>query len=171
MFSQAFIRSQLKRLDQNNSLRIRNCNFLTEHLSQIRGLKTPYVPNECEPVYYNYVVGFKPEEIDLNVSPRTLRDKVQEAMKAEGISMGLWQRLPVPKQEVFQNRIGYGKGCPWKCHDSIIEYKKDDYPKTVEFIDSHSYIFDVSPPNDLELMGMYVEAFQKVMGNLDRLLK
>ena len=171
MFSQAFIRSQLKRLDKNNSLRIRNCNFLTEHLSQIRGLKTPYVPNECEPVYYNYVVGFKPEEIDLNVSPRTLRDKVQEAMKAEGISMGLWQRLPVPKQEVFQNRIGYGKGCPWKCHDSIIEYKKDDYPKTVDFIDSHSYIFDVNPPNDLELMGMYVEAFQKVMGNLDRLLK
>ena len=41
----------------------------------------------------------------------------------------------------------------------------------VEFIDSHCYVFDVNPPNDLELMGMYVEAFQKVMGNLDQILE
>jgi len=170
MFSQAFIRSQLKRLDENNGLRIRNCNFLTEHLSKIKGIETPFVPEECESVYYNYVVGFKPEELGLDIPPEILRDKVQEAMKAEGVSMGLWQRLPVPAQEIFQNGVGYGKGCPWKCHSSKVEYKKDDYPKAVEFIDSHCYVFDVNPPNDLELMGMYVEAFQKVMGNLDQIL-
>jgi dTDP-4-amino-4,6-dideoxygalactose transaminase len=171
MFSQAFIRSQLKRLDENNALRVRNCNFLTEHLSKIKGIETPFVPEECEPVYYNYVVGFKPEELGLDIPPGTLRDKVQEAMGAEGLSMGLWQRLPVPAQEIFQNGVGYGKGCPWKCHSSKVEYKKDDYPKAVEFIDSHCYVFDVNPPNDLELMGMYVEAFQKVMGNLDQILE
>ena len=44
VFGQAFVRSQLKRLDENNTLRIQNCDFLTAHLSKIRGIQTPYVP-------------------------------------------------------------------------------------------------------------------------------
>ncbi len=171
MFAQAFIRSQLRRLDENNALRIRNCNFLTEHLSGIKGLETPFVPEKREPVYYNYVVGFNPKELGVDISARTLREKVQEALRAEGVPTGQWQRLPVPMQEIFQNRVGYGKGCPWKCHGSEVEYHKDDYPRAVEFIDSHCYVFDVNPPNDLELMGMYVEAFQKVMDHLDQILE
>ncbi len=58
MFSQAFIRSQIKRLDENNAPRIRNCDYLTQRLNQIDGIETPFVPEGCEPVYYNYVVGF-----------------------------------------------------------------------------------------------------------------
>jgi perosamine synthetase len=170
MFSQAFVRCQLRRLDENNGLRIKNCTYLTEQLKGIKGIETPFVPGECEPVYYNYVVGFKPEELGLDIPPTVLRDKVQEAMKAEGVSMGLWQRLPVPAQEIFQNRVAYGNGCPWKCHNSQVEYSIEDFPKSVEFMDSHSYVFAVNPPNNLEAMGMYVEAFRKVMGNLDQIL-
>ena len=44
-----------------------------------------------------------------------------------------------------------------------------DYPEATKFIDLHFYVFDVNPPNNLELMGMYVEAFQKVMDNLDQI--
>ena len=93
-------------------LRIRNCDFLTEHLREIKGIETPYVPDECEPVYYNYVVGFKPEALGLDIPPRILRDKVQDAMKAEGVPMGLWQRLPVPAQEIFQNGGRVRQGLP-----------------------------------------------------------
>ena len=170
-FGQAFIRSQLKRLDANNALRVKNCDFLTEHLGKIKGIETPFVPEECEPVYYNYVVGFKPEELGLDVSPRTLREKAQKALGAEGVSTGQWQRLPVPEQEIFQARVGYGKGCPWKCTESNVEYNKGDYPKASAFIDSHCYVFGINPPNDLELMKLYVEAFQKVMDNLDQILE
>lgn len=170
MFSQAFVRSQLKRLDENNSLRVQNCDFLTEHLGEIGGIETPIQPEERESVYYNYVVGFNPEELGLDISPSLLRDKVQEAMKAEGVPMGLWQRMPVPGQSIFQKRIGYGKGCPWKCQDSEVEYRIEDYPVAREFIDSHSYVFGVNPPNDLETMGLYVEAFRKVMSNLGQML-
>jgi dTDP-4-amino-4,6-dideoxygalactose transaminase len=170
MFGQAFVRSQLKRLDENNALRVKNCQHLTEHLSKIKGIETPYIPSDCYHVYYNYVVGFNPKELGLDISAQTLRDKVQEAMNAEGVPMGLWQRLPVPAQEIFQSKIGYGKGCPWKCHGSKVEYRKEDYPKSAEFIDSHCYVFDVNPPNDLELMKLYVESFQKVMDNLDQIL-
>ena len=169
-FSQAFVRSQLKRLDVNNALRVKNCEYLTEHLGKIKGIETPFVPEECEHVYYNYVVGFKPDELGLDVSPRTLREKGQLALRAEGVPTGQWQRLPVPEQDIFQTRIGYGGGCPWKCTDSQVTYSKGDYPEASKFIDSHFYVFDVNPPNGLELMGMYVEAFQKVMGNLDQII-
>ena len=171
VFGQAFIRSQLKRLDANNALRIRNCNFLTEHLSKIKGIETPYVPPQCESVFYNYVIGVKPDELGLSVSPRVFREKVQEALTAEGLHVGQWQRRPVPAQEIFQAQIGYGKGCPWTCgHAQPVEYRTEDYPNATAFIDSHFYLFDVNPPNDLDLMRLYVEAIEKVMDNPDRLV-
>ena len=171
VFGQAFIRSQLKRLDTNNTLRIRNCNFLTEHLSKIKCIETPYVPPQCESVFYNYVVGVKPDELGLTVSPRVFREKVQEALAAEGLHVGQWQRRPVPAQEIFQAQIGYGKGCPWTCgHAQPVEYRTEDYPNATAFIDSHFYLFDVNPPNDLDLMRLYVEAIEKVMDNPDQLV-
>jgi perosamine synthetase len=170
MLSQAFVRSQLKRLDANNALRVRNCEYLTEHLGEIRGLETPYVPDECDHVFYNYVVGFDPAALGLDVSPRTLREKVQKALEAEGVSVGQWQRTSVPAQDVFQRREGYGGGCPWKCQASTVTYNIEDYPHANAFLDSHCYVFDVNPPNDLELMALYVEAFRKVIGNLDQVL-
>jgi len=171
MFSQAFVRSQLKRLDANNALRVRNCQFLTEHLSQIPGIETPYVPPECEPVYYNYVVGFDPAAAGVDVPARTLRDKAMEALRAEGVPVGLWQRRSVPAQDVFQKRIGYGHGCPWSCRPDAPAYNIEDYPRANEFLESHCYVFDVNPPNGLELMELYVEAFRKVMGNLGQVLE
>ena len=172
VFGQAFIRSQLKRLDTNNALRIQNCNFLTEYLSKIKGIETPYVPPQCESVFYNYVVGVKPDELGLSVSPRVFREKVQEALAAEGLHVGQWQRRPVPAQEIFQVQIGYGKGCPWTCgHAQPVEYRIEDYPNATAFIDSHFYLFDVNPPNDLDLMKLYVEAFEKVMDNPDQLVE
>ncbi len=170
MLSQAFVRSQIKRLDRNNALRVKNCRFLTGQLKDVPGIQTPLVPEECEHVYYNYVVGFDPAALGLDVSPRTFREKVQEALRAEGVSVGQWQRLAVPAQEVFQKRVGYGHGCPWRCTDSTVTYNPADYPHSNAFMDSHCYVFDVNPPNGLDLMGMYVEAFRKVMAGLDQVL-
>ena len=172
VFGQAFVRSQLKRLDENNALRIQNCDFLTAHLSKIRGIQTPYVPPGCMTVYYNYVIGVEPDALGLDVSPRVLREKVQEALSAEGMHVGQWQRIPVPGQGIFEAGVGYGKGCPWTCgHGRPVEYRKEDYPKATAFIDSHFYVFDVNPPNDLEVMKLYVEAFEKVMDNVDKLVE
>jgi dTDP-4-amino-4,6-dideoxygalactose transaminase len=170
MLSQALVRSQIKRLDQNNALRVENCEYLTEHLSELPGLQTPWVPEGREHVFYNYVVGFDPEPLGVNVSPRALREKVQEAMRAEGVPVGQWQTRSVAAQDVFQSREGYGGGCPWRCQDSDVTYNIGDYPCANEFIDSHFYVFDVNPPNGLELMDLYAQAFRKVMGNIDRLL-
>jgi perosamine synthetase len=170
MFAQAFVRSQLRRLDAHNALRVRNCEFLTQHLSGIPGIETPHVPEGCEMVYFNYVVGFDPDKAGVAVPADVLRDKVMEALKAEGVPVGLWQRRTVPAQDVFQSPVGYGKGCPWKCHARKVDYNPANYPKANAFLDSHCYVYDVNPPNDLELMELYVEGFRKVMAGLDQVL-
>jgi perosamine synthetase len=170
MLSQAIVRSQIKRLDDNNALRVRNCRFLTEHLRDVPGVQTPFVPDECYHVYYNYVVGFDPKALGVDVSARILREKAQAALAAEGVPCGQWQRRSVPAQDVFQKRNGYGRGCPWRCWDSQVTYNPEDYPVADAFLDSHCYVFDVNPPNDLELMGLYVEAFRKVIARIDEAL-
>ena len=93
--------------------------------SELDGIETPFTPEGCEPVYYNYVVGFNPMALGLDISARTSREKVQEALRAEGVPTGQWQRLPVPSQEIFQNQIGYGTGCPWRCNNSTVEYRTE----------------------------------------------
>ena len=65
----------------NNALRIRNCHYLTEYLDEIDGIETPVTPEACEPVYYNYVVGFDPEALGLDIPARTLRERVQAALQ------------------------------------------------------------------------------------------
>lgn len=170
MLSQAFVRSQLQRLDRNNALRVRNCQFLTGHLREIPGVETPFAPQDCEPVYYNYVVGFKPDELRLEVPARVLRDKAMEALRAEGVQVGLWQRKSVPAQDVFQKLVGYGGGCPWRCHKRKLKYDPARFPVANAFLDSHCYVYDINPPNGLELMALYVEAFRKVMTNIGKLI-
>ncbi|MBO3804056.1 MAG: hypothetical protein JTT11_09370, partial [Candidatus Brockarchaeota archaeon] len=49
-----------------------------------------------------------------------------------------------------------------------VEYRKEDYPETLKLIDEYLMISRITPPNDLSLMELYVEAFRKVFGNVER---
>jgi dTDP-4-amino-4,6-dideoxygalactose transaminase len=170
VMGQALVRSRLRRLDADNAARVANCEFLTTELTGIAGLQTPFLPPEMHSTYYNYVVGVDPEALGLSISAKTLRDRIQNALRAEGVPVGLWQRLPVPAQDVFQSKIGYGNGCPWTCKASReITYSGDDYPVTLDFLDRHFYVFDIHPPNGLALMARYATAFAKVMAEVDQL--
>jgi len=122
-------------------------------------------------VYFSYVVEFCPQEVGLEVSPEQFKIAVQKALKAEGIELGQWQKMPVPAQSVFQEKKGYGKGCPWTCghYGRDKEYHSEDYPETVKFIAAHAYLNGVYPPNTMELMTLYVEGFKKVMAQADRI--
>jgi len=150
--------------------RRRNCDYLSAELAKIDGVAPPFEPDDRTTVFYNYVVEFRPQERGLDVSPRLFREKVQDALKAEGVSTGQWQRVSVPAQEIFQRRVGYGKGCPWTCRfGRNIQYRAEDYPRTNAFLDSHAYLFGINQPNGLDLMARYVEAFTKVLDHRDEL--
>ncbi|NPV08510.1 MAG: DegT/DnrJ/EryC1/StrS family aminotransferase [Anaerolineae bacterium] len=171
-FVNAFILSQLDRLEYNNAKRRELAAYLTEALADIPGLKGPYTPDYAEPCYFSYVVEFRPQEVGLDVTPGEWKRAAQRALAAEGVRVGQWQTMPVPAQDVFKDMVGYGKGCPWSCGHARagIRYDASEYPKTSEFIEAHAYLSGVHPPNDLDLMKLYVEAFAKVSENAGRVM-
>ncbi len=172
VFGQAFARSQLKRLDENNRLRVANCELLSELLADVPGLSTPYLPDDRQMVYYTYTIALHPEQLGLDVDVQLFRDKAMAALRAEGVDVGLWQTIAVPGQEIFQTKVGYGKGCPWRCpHAGEVSYNVADYPVTNQFIRSRLYVHGVGPPNGSELMQLYAEAIAKVMANAKELVE
>jgi hypothetical protein len=121
-------------------------------------------PPDREPVHWTYVVRFEPEQLGLDCSARQFRDAVEPALLAEGVPIWYWQQMPVPAQDVFQTRQGYGRGCPWSCRfGRPVRYRAEDYPRTLEFLDSHICLRGVWPPNDVHLMKLYVKGFEKTM--------
>lgn len=172
-FVNAFILSQLERLEENNATRRRFADYLTEELEGIAGFAGPYTPDYANPCYFSYVVEFRPEELGLDVSPREWRSAAQAALAAEGVGLGQWQSRSVPGQDVFLDRVGYGKGCPWTCPfgRGDVHYDVAEYPKTEAFIDAHSYLQAVYPPNHMGLMKGFIEGFRKVSENATRVME
>lgn len=162
VLGQAFVRSQLRRLDANNAARRANCELLSKLLAQVPGLSLPIEPEGRRTVFYNYVVGFRPEALGIDVPAARFRQRMEQALNAEGVPVGQWQRLPVPHQQIFQDRVGYGRGCPWHCAQSEVLYRIGDYPESERFLASHLYVFGINPPNGPELMQRFADAFAKV---------
>jgi dTDP-4-amino-4,6-dideoxygalactose transaminase len=172
-FVNALCRSQLRHLPENNARRLEYAQYLTAALEDVPGLKGPATPAGREPVYFNYIVRFLPEELGLDLPVVAFKAAVQKALAAEGIAMNQWQRVPVPAQSVFQDMAGYGKGCPWSCgfYGKKISYRGEDYPETIKFIAEHAYLGGVYPPNSMELMRLFVEGMKKVLSRPDAILR
>ncbi|MCL4377299.1 MAG: DegT/DnrJ/EryC1/StrS family aminotransferase [Actinobacteria bacterium] len=171
----AFTRIRLQSLDIENEIRIKNANYLSEKLSKLKGIITPYVPDDRTSVFHLYRIRLVPSKIGLDVPPKEFRAKVQKALRAEGVQANRWQNRPVPMQNIFQDRIGYGYGCPWTCpygKGFNVTYKEEDFIETRKVVDDsfviHSAIY---PPNGFELLDKYVEAFTKLWDNLDEVLE
>ncbi|MFW6137679.1 MAG: DegT/DnrJ/EryC1/StrS family aminotransferase [Spirochaetota bacterium] len=166
----ALARSQLERLDEYNTIRIHNCSYLSKHLNEIQGVHTPFVPEGCKHVYWMYIVEFYPEEVDIDMSPSELRVGVEKALFAEGVQVGQWQTMPVPAQDLFQTKMGFGgSGYPWSYtpRGKKMVYRGEDYPNAMDLCRRYTCVVGIHPPNSLELMEKYVHAFRKVFDNLD----
>ena len=165
----AFARSQLRRLPQMTEVRICNGRYLTEQLEQIPGVHPPYVPPDRTHTYFFYPILVEPEQMDVGIPVEEFREGLTEFLNAEGVPIRAWQTRPVPAQNLFQFKDGYGKGCPWSCPyvDHDITYDPQEYPVAVEvtrrrLVLGHS-TGAFGPPNGLELMERYAEAFHKVL--------
>ncbi len=100
----------------------------------------------------------------VSVGSEQWKKAVEKSLAAERIGQNRWQTRPVPSQDVFSDRVGYGKGCPWTCPfgRGDIDYTKESYPLTEQFIASYAYLGGVYPPNTMELMKLYIDGFRKV---------
>jgi perosamine synthetase len=168
----ALTRGQLLHLDEHNAVRIANANCLSHELSTIPGVIPPYCPPDYKHVYFMYNVRFDPRAAGVDIAPRLFRVAVEKALYKEGVLVGQWQTMPVPAQDLFQSKLGYGgSSYPWMVNESKgihYEYRAEDYPIAQELCDTYTIVHGVHAPNGIQLMERIVEAFQKVFAHLDQ---
>ncbi len=170
-FTNALICSQLERLPANNAGRREMARHLSARLNDIPGVEGPPEPEYADPCYWNYMYRVRPEQLGLDVEPRVLRAGLCRALAAEGIPTGPVQAQPVPGEEIFQRKVGFGNGCPWCGPAGDVEYNVDEYPATQEICANRAFIGGVHPPNDLSLMQLYLDGFTKALEQPDRLIE
>lgn len=172
----AFARSQLRRLDQMTSRRAANGAFLTAALEGIDGVTTPFVPEDRSHVYFYYPVLVQPERLGIDVAVDTFRVTVKNALRAEGVPITEWQPRPIPGVTLFQDRRGYGRGCPWTCGhtERNVEYHSEDFPVASDVCRRRLVIgqslSSLGPPNGEAQMALVAEAFHKVFSHVDDLI-
>jgi len=172
----AFARSQLKRLPHYNAIAQRNGQYLSHELGQIPGLIPPYIPPDRTTVYHKYRIRFDAELLGVANQATEFRNRLLEALEAEGVAATLWHVTPLTSFPIFQKLDeGYGRGCPWSCpyYGRPIQYAPEEYPEAIRLLDTSLVINTEEHPiyiQDLELMGYYVQAFHKVFDHLGELL-
>ena len=72
-----------------------------------------------QPVYFTYVVEFRPEEVGLDCTPGEMKAACGKALAAEGMGMGQWQTRSIPHQDVFLEKVGFGRGVPWSLNPDV----------------------------------------------------
>ncbi len=99
---------------------------------------------------------------------------VEKALYREGVLVGQWQTMPVPAQDIFQSKFGYGGShYPWALNEAKgihYDYRVEDYPVASALCDTYTIVHGIHPPNGHELMSKIVQAFHKVFDNLDTAL-
>jgi dTDP-4-amino-4,6-dideoxygalactose transaminase len=165
----ALTRAQLIHLDEHNAVRIANANYLTRQLSEIPGVVPPYCPPDSTHVYFMYNVRFDPKAAGVDCAPRKFRIAMEKALFKEGALVGQWQTLPVPAQDLFQSKLGYGgTGFPWSINeDKGIRYNYDpaQFPVAVNLCDTYTIVHGVHAPNGTDLMDKIAAAFRKVFSD------
>jgi len=169
----ALARAQLAKLDHYTEVFQTNGRYLSERLAQIPGVEPPAEPEGYEHVYYNYPIRFQPEQAGVAMPARAFREKVSAALNAEGVPVAQWWSMALPDMVLFQNKDGYGKGCPWSCAHTgqDISYANLPLPETRRWLDEYALIRHLHAPNDLEVMASFVAAFEKVFAQLDKVLE
>ena len=107
----------------------------------------------------------------MDCEPRKFRIAVEKALYKEGTLVGQWQTMPVPAQDIFQSRLGYGgSGFPWTINEAKgvkYNYDPNQFPVAQMLCDTYTIVHGVHPPNGRELMDKLIAAFHKVWGDLD----
>jgi dTDP-4-amino-4,6-dideoxygalactose transaminase len=159
-------RVQLSRLEETNKVRIENSEFLTNRLLKLPGFIPPYIPDYAKSVYHYYKIRIDPSAAGSKLPAREFRDRVVVALQAEGVRAAIWCTQPIYMQPAFQSLEGFGKGFPWKSPYVSRQIKYDHGLCPIsEQICEETFNLSLHPPNGLDLMEEYAQAFEKVSRN------
>lgn len=167
----AFGRAQLTKLDRYLAYQKEGGEYLTELLQDVPYLILPTAPEGCEHNWYNYTIRFDMEAMGHAHDASDFRYKIVEALNAEGVDTGVWQRFILPAMEVFQAKDGYGRGCPWSCkYAQPVDYSVAKFPVAQKHCDTHTGMTTpLRMPNERKVLQLTAAGFRKVMENLDQI--
>lgn len=173
----AFASAQLRKLDEMSRIRSDNGSALVESLQGIDSITTHTVPPDTTHVYFHFPLLLNEEFLQLPTERLSdVRDAACDALVAEGLYATPWQRMPLPKRDLFQKREGYGGGCPWTCRQSQSSiFYKENFPHATSICDRRIVLgqsrSSLGPPNGREEMASVAECLDKVFGrNIGRVI-
>jgi len=125
---------QLKKLDEFNSKRIKNAQFLTKEIEKVEGLVPPHVMPNIKHVFHQYTIRVTE---DFGMS----RDELKRKLRERGVDARVYYPIPIHKQPLYQ-KLGYRDGLPIseKVADEVLSLPvhpaltKGDLEKIVEAI-------------------------------------
>ena len=82
---------KLKYIDQWNQKRREHAATYSQHLSSLESVRTPFVPDQVDPIFHVYAVRIQN------------RDKVLEAMKEAGVACGIHYPVPVHRTQAYRH--------------------------------------------------------------------
>lgn len=91
--------AQLKRLEGFNEKRIKNAEYLTDHINSIKGIEPPYVQKDVRHVFHQYTI---------RVSKN--RDQLIEFLNNNGIGTGIHYPRPIYAQKLYED-LGFKDEC------------------------------------------------------------
>jgi dTDP-4-amino-4,6-dideoxygalactose transaminase len=145
----ALARAQLPRLRETTVRAQRNGARLTERLRGLRAIETPTVPPDRTHVFHKYRIRLDPRRAGLSLPPNVVRNRLLEALRAEGVEAVLWQELALPHHPLFAN--------------------PEPYPNATAALDGSIIIGSQSYPlfaQPLEVIDAWADAFEKVWTSL-----
>jgi len=164
----ALARTQLRRLPHWNENALANAELLTRRLRDLPGVTPPEVPADVVPSFHKYRVLLDATKLGVDAPPRTVRDAMVKALRAEGCEVVLWQTRPVPGQTLFQRLDAESAGRPGR-----VSYALDQFPVTQSIVDRSLCLFSQTypiAPQPRALVEAYAEAFARVWNRLPDLL-
>jgi perosamine synthetase len=90
---------QLKKLDGFNCQRMEHARSLTEKLSKIRGLVTPFVAPDVKHVFHQFTIR-------VTGAFGMSRNELKQRLKDKGIMTEVYYPLPIPRQPLYK-KLGY----------------------------------------------------------------
>ncbi|MGE5828509.1 MAG: DegT/DnrJ/EryC1/StrS family aminotransferase [Micromonosporaceae bacterium] len=148
----AFAASQLDRFDEYEKQRQANVAAFLERLATLPGIQVPTVPADRTHAWHVLRLRFDRSAFGLaGVTAATLRDVLRRLLRAEGVPVGQYQRVPLPEQKSMCELTPSG-----------------EYPTTSRVIaDSLVIAKDHLHPGSGPLLQRYADGFEKIWQHLD----
>lgn len=166
----AFTRSQLARFETNNDRRDHNVRRMLERISALPGVVCPSIPADRTHAWHILRFRFHARDAGLDdVTDGAFRMTVQRALRAEGVPLTEYQRIPLPAQPFLQPEARANNNDPWTLFpERNYVYDSMKYPVTCAVIEDSSTIQRSHlHPESGELLDAYASAFEKIFANLD----